>query len=170
LVGHGIFHPRPDKPPFQPPQNFPGIHVPPHASMEPKVPTNEGWKKIVQQPVSHHRGWPTVSLRLPPPINPNVQFYPIILLVQSSHANKILKIDIPQPVQEKGKASASPSSPSTESVKSVSSHLHPKHDCSHVISEIQLQGSNQPRATQENSVGDSSEKRKYSSQSIKYGF
>jgi hypothetical protein len=42
-VGHGILHPFPDKPPFQP-HNFHGIHVPPHVSMQPEVPTNDCWK------------------------------------------------------------------------------------------------------------------------------
>jgi hypothetical protein len=88
----------------------------------------------------------------------------------SPHTSKRLKNDIPQPVQDKGKAMVSPCSPSTESSNSVSSCLHLKYDCSHVINEIQPQGSNQPRATQEKSVGDNSEKRKYALQSNKYGF
>jgi hypothetical protein len=111
-----------------------------------------------------------VSLPLPPPVNTNIQIAPIVSPVQSSHANKRLKTDIPQPMQEKGKASASPSSPSTKYAKFVSSHIHLKYGFSHVISEIQPQGSNQPRATQEKLVGDSSKKRKYASQSTKYGF
>jgi hypothetical protein len=73
LVGHGIFHPQPDRPPFKPPQNFPGIHVPPHVSMLPKVPANDGWKEIVHWPVSQHYVCPTVSLPLPPLVNPNAQ-------------------------------------------------------------------------------------------------
>jgi hypothetical protein len=66
-------------------------------------------------------------------------------LVQSSHVSKSLKIDVPH-VQDKGKATTSPFSPSNDSSKSVSSHMHMKDDCSHVISEIQPQGSNQPKA------------------------
>jgi hypothetical protein len=113
LVGHGILHPRPDRPPFQPPRNFSGILIPPHVSLYPKVPTNDGWQEIVHQYVSHHRGWPTVSLPLPPPINPNVQIAPVISQVQSSHTSKILKTNIPQHMQDKGKAVISPSIPST---------------------------------------------------------
>jgi hypothetical protein len=48
--------------------------------------------------------------------------------------------------------------------------MHLKDDCSHVISEIQPQGSNQPRATSGKSKGDNSDKRKIASQSGKYGF
>jgi hypothetical protein len=99
--------------------------------------------------------------------------FKLLLLFQQYNprtARKILKTDILQHVQDKGKASVSPSSPSTESSKSVSSCFNLKHDFSHVISEIQPQGSNQPRATQGKSVGDNSEKRKYASQSNKYGF
>jgi hypothetical protein len=45
----------------------------------------------------------------------------------------------------KGKVVASPSSPSNDSSKHVSSDMQLKDDCSHVISEIQPQGSNQPQ-------------------------
>jgi hypothetical protein len=71
--------------------------------MQPEVPANDGWQEIVHQPFSHHRGWPIVSLPLPPPINPNVQISHVVSPVQSSHSNKRLKIDIPQPMQDKGK-------------------------------------------------------------------
>jgi hypothetical protein len=81
--------------------------------MHPEVPANDGWQEIVHQHVSHNRGWPIVSLPLPPPINPNVQISPVVSPIQSSHTSKRLKIDIPQPVQDKEKAAASPSSPST---------------------------------------------------------
>jgi hypothetical protein len=111
-----------------------------------------------------------MSLPLPPPINPNVQIALVVSPVQSSHSSKILNIDILQPMQDKGKAMISPSSPSIESSKSLSSHLHLKYDFSHVINEIQPQGCKQPRATQGNSVGDNSEKRKYASQSNKSRF
>jgi hypothetical protein len=73
-------------------------------------------------------------------------------------------------MQDKGKFVASPSYPSNDSSKSMSSHMHLKDDCSHVISEIQPQGSNQPRATSVKSKGNSSDKRKIVSQSGKYGF
>jgi hypothetical protein len=108
LVCHGILHQRLDKPPFQHPQNFPGILVPPHVSMQPEVPANDGWQEIVHHPVSHHLGWPTVSLPLPPSVNPNAQIAHDVSPVQSSHANKRLKTDIPQLVKEKGKATVSP--------------------------------------------------------------
>jgi len=111
--------------------------------MQPEVPASDGWKEIVHQPISHHRGWPTVSLPLKPLINPKVQISPVVSPVQSSHTSKRLKTDIPQLVQEKGKTTTSPSSPSIESAKSVSSRLHLKDDCSHVINKIQPQGSNQ---------------------------
>jgi hypothetical protein len=89
--------------------------------------------------------------------------------VQSSHAIKQLKTDVPH-VQDKGKDTSSPSSPSNDSSKSVSSHMHLKDDCSHVISEIKPQGSNQPKATFGKSNGDNSDRRNISSQSGKYGF
>ena len=139
-------------------------------SLHPEDPANDGWQEIFHQHVSHHRGWPTVSLPLPPPVNPNVKISPAISPVESLHANKILKNDIPQPMQDKVKAVVSPSIPSIESSKFVSSCLHLKDDLSHVINEIQPQGSNQPRATQVKSIGDNSEKNKYSSQRCKYGF
>jgi hypothetical protein len=72
-------------------------------------------------------------------------------------------------VQDKGKVMASPSSPSDDSSKYVSSHMHLKGDCSHVISEIQPQGSNQPRATSRKTKRDNSDKIKIASQSGKYG-
>jgi hypothetical protein len=89
--------------------------------------------------------------------------------VQSSHASKMLKTDVPH-VQYKIKVVSSPSSPSNDSSKSVSSRMHVKDDCSHVISEIQPQGSNQPRATSGKLKGDNNDKRKIVSQSGKYGF
>jgi hypothetical protein len=73
-------------------------------------------------------------------------------------------------VKDKGKFVASPSSPSNDSSKYVSSCMHMKDDFSHVISEIQPQGSNQPRATFGKSKGDNNDKRKIVSQSGKYGF
>jgi hypothetical protein len=76
LVGHGILHPRPKRPPFQPHQKKIGIHVPPHVSMQPEPPANDGWQDIVHQPTAHHHGFPIVSLSLPPPPslkNPNPQ-------------------------------------------------------------------------------------------------
>jgi hypothetical protein len=40
-IGHGIVYPRPKIPPFHP-QNIPAIPVPPHVSLQPKVPANDG--------------------------------------------------------------------------------------------------------------------------------
>ena len=128
--------------------------------LHPEVPSNDGWQEIINQFVSHQRGWPTMSLHLPPPINPNFHISHIVSPVQSSHASKRLKTDIPQHVQDKGKAIASPYYLSTDSSKSVSSRLHLKDDCSHVISEIQPRGSNQPRATLEKSKANNIGKRK----------
>jgi hypothetical protein len=73
-------------------------------------------------------------------------------------------------VHENGKAAAAPSSPSSDSTKSVSSRMHLRDDCSHVISEIKPQGSTQPKAILGKSKGDNINKGKISSQSGKYGF
>jgi hypothetical protein len=135
-----------------------------------EFPTNDGWQDIVNQLVSHHHGWPIMSFPLLTPINPNTQIVHAISPVHSSHASKRLKIDILQPSQDKGKTTSSPSSPSIDSSKSMSSYLHLKDDYSHVINEIQPQGSNQPRATSEKCKGNNSEKMKIVSQSGKYGF
>jgi hypothetical protein len=89
LVGHGILHPRPERPPFQQPQNFPSIPIPPHVSMQPKPPANDSSQEIVNQSVSHCHGWPTVSLTLlspPHPSNPSVQITHVVSPVQSLHA------------------------------------------------------------------------------------
>jgi hypothetical protein len=54
-IGQGVVQPRPERPPFQPP-HVPGIHVPPHVSLQPKVFENDGWQEIVHPTVSQHRG------------------------------------------------------------------------------------------------------------------
>jgi hypothetical protein len=46
LVGHGILHPRPDRPPFQPPQNFPGILFLHMCQCSPKSPLMTVGKKL----------------------------------------------------------------------------------------------------------------------------
>jgi hypothetical protein len=94
-IGHGIVHRRPEITHFQPPQNTPDILVPPHVSLQPEVPRNDGWKEIVNLTVSHHRGWPTMSFPLPPPVNPKVQIVRADSPVQYSHASKRLNTDIP---------------------------------------------------------------------------
>jgi hypothetical protein len=174
LVGHGIFHPRPENPPFQQPQNFPETLIPwPHVFMKTEPPANDGWREIVNHASSHRHGWTTLSFTLPPPppqFNPNAQISHVASPVHSSYLSKRLKTDIPQPMIDNRKEVDSPSSPPTESYKFVSSCLHLKYDFSHLISAIQPQASNQPRDTPEKSRGDSSEKRKYASHSNKYGF
>jgi hypothetical protein len=172
LVGQGILQPRPERPPFQPHQNFSGICVPPHVSMQPEPPANDGWQEIIHQPVAHHNGWPTVSFPLPPPpppFNPNAQVDRIVSPAQSSHASKRLKTTMPEPEIDKGKKVANSPNSSENSSESVSSHLHIKDNFSHVISEIHPQGSNQPKAATERSKEGSSEKRQTASHR-KYGF
>jgi hypothetical protein len=140
--------------------------------MQPEPPTNDGWKEIVHQLVVHHHGWPTASLPLPPlppPKNPISQVDHVVSPMHSFHASKRLNIDVSKLVQDKGKGVATASKSSKESSESVSSHLHLKDDCSHVISAVQPQGSNKPKAAIERSKGDSSEKRPNASHS-KYGF
>jgi hypothetical protein len=138
-------------------------------SLQPEVPANDGWKEIINLVVYHHLGWPNFSLPPPPPLNHNVHISSVDSPIQSSHASKRIKIDVPH-VQDKGNLVASLSSPSNDSSKSVSSCMHLKEDFSHVISEIQPQGLNQPRATSGKSKGDSSDKRKTISYSGEYGF
>jgi hypothetical protein len=87
----------------------------------------------------------------------------------SSHASKRLKTDVPKPMQDEGKGVTTTSKSSKESSESVSCRLHFKDDCSHVISAVQSQGSNQPKVATERSRGDSSENRPNASHS-KYGF
>jgi hypothetical protein len=70
----------------------------------------------------------------------------------------------------KGKSIVTPSSPFDVSNKPVSSWMHLRDDCSHVISEIRPKGSAQPKENSESSKGDSSNKGKIASQSGKYVF
>jgi hypothetical protein len=51
-------------------------------------------------------------------------------------------------MHDKGKFFVAPSSPSSDSTKLVSSRMHLRDDCSHVINEIKPQGSTQPKAIQ----------------------
>jgi hypothetical protein len=89
--------------------------------------------------------------------------------VQSSHARKILKTEAHH-APDKGKAIVAPSSPSNGSDKSMSSWMHLRDDCSHVISEIRPKGSVQPKANSEKSKGDNNNQGRIASQSGKYGF
>jgi hypothetical protein len=54
--------------------------------------------------------------------------------------------------------------------KYVSSRMHLRGDCSHVISEIRHKISTQPKENLERSKGDNNNKGKIASQSGKYGF
>ena len=65
LVDQGILQPRPERPPFQPHQNFYGVCVPPHVFMQPEKHVNDGWKEIVHHHVVNHHGWPIVTLSFP---------------------------------------------------------------------------------------------------------
>jgi hypothetical protein len=89
--------------------------------------------------------------------------------VQSSHASKRLKIESHH-VVDKGKAIVVPSSPSDDSEKSMSSWIHLRDDCSHVISEIKPKGSAHPKANSGKSRGDSSNQERVASQTRKYVF
>jgi hypothetical protein len=71
---------------------------------------------------------------------------------------------------DKGKAIVAPSSPSNGSDKSVSSQMHLRDDCSHVISKIRPKGSAQPKENSGKSKGDNNNQGKIASQSGKYGF
>jgi hypothetical protein len=167
-VGQGVVQPRLERPALQVPQAS-GIPVPPHVSLQPEVPKNEGWQEIVHPIVSQHRRWPTFSLLAPPPINQIAQAVHVHSPVQSSHARKRLKTEVHHAL-DKGKATAPPSSPSNGSDKSMSSQMHLRDDCSHVINEIRPKGSTQPKANSEKSKGDSNNQGKIASQSGKYGF
>jgi hypothetical protein len=58
----------------------------------------------------------------------------------------------------KEKPLLAPSSPSNGSDKSVSSRMHLRDDCSHVINEIRPKGSVQPKENSEKSKGDNNNK------------
>jgi hypothetical protein len=167
-IGQGVVQPRRERPPFQAP-HVPGIPLPPHVSLQPEVHEKNGWQDIVHPTVSQHRGWPNLSLPTPPPVNQIFQAAPVHSPIQSSHASKRLKIEAHHD-PDKGKAIVAPSSPSNDSAKSVSSHMHLRDDCSHVISEIRPKGSTQPKENSERSKGDNNNKGNIASQSGKYGF
>jgi hypothetical protein len=162
-----VVQPRLERPPFQVPQ-VSSILVPPHVSLQPEVPENDGWQEIFHPKVSQHRGWPNLSLPTPPPIKPIIQAAPHSL-VHSSHARKRLKTKAHHAL-DKGKANVAPSSPSNGSDKSMSSRMHLRDDCSHVISEIRPKGSAKPKENSGKSKGDNKNQGKIASQSGKYGF
>jgi hypothetical protein len=70
----------------------------------------------------------------------------------------------------KEKPCAAPSSPSNGSNKSVSSRMHLRDDCSHVINEIKPKGSAHPKANSGKSRGDNNNQGRVASQTGKYGF
>jgi hypothetical protein len=92
-----------------------------------------------------------LSLPTPPPVNQIAQVAPIHSPVQSSHARKRFKTEAHHAI-DKGKAIATPSSPSNGSNKSMSSRMHLRDNCSHVISEIRLKDSAQPKAKENRRV------------------
>ena len=90
-IGQGVVQPRPKRHPFQP-HHILGIPIPPHVSLQPEVPKNDGWKDIAHSTVFQHHGWPNLSLPAPPPlVNPIVQFSPAHSPIQSSHIRNMLK-------------------------------------------------------------------------------
>jgi hypothetical protein len=89
--------------------------------------------------------------------------------MQSPHARKRLKIESHHAL-DKGKNTTAPSSPSNGSNKYVSSQMHLRDDCSHVISVIRPKGLAQPKENSGRSKGDNNNQGKIASQSEKYGF
>jgi hypothetical protein len=87
----------------------------------------------------------------------------------TSHARKRLKTEAHHAL-DKGKPIATPSSPSNGFDESVSSQMHLRDDCSHMISEIRPKGSMQPKKNSRKSKGGSRNQGNIASQSGKYGF
>jgi hypothetical protein len=104
-----------------------------------------------------------------PQQNPIVQASPNHSPVQSSHVNKILKTESHHAL-DKGKATVAPSSPSDDSDKSMSSRIHLRGDCSHVISEIKPKCFAQLKAFSGKLGGDNNNQGRVASQTGKYGF
>jgi hypothetical protein len=109
-----------------------------------------------------------LSLPAPPPINQIVQVDLFHSPIHSSHGEKRLKTKV-HDAPDKGKSTAAPSSPSNDSDKSVSSRMHSRDDCSHVINDIRHKGSTQLKENLERSKGDNNNKGNFASQSGKYG-
>jgi hypothetical protein len=167
-IGKGIVQPRPERSPFQAPQ-APSIPVPPHVSLHPEFPENDGWEEIVHPTISQHDSWPNLTLPSPPPLNPIVQASPNHSSVQSSHASKILNTEAHHAF-DKGKYYASPSSPSNDSDKSMSSWMHLRDDFSHVINEINPTGSTHTKVNLGKSRVDNNNQGRVASHTRKYGF
>jgi hypothetical protein len=87
----------------------------------------------------------------------------------SPHANKRLKIEAHHAL-DKGKSTVAPSPPSNGSEKSVSSWMHLRDDCSHVITEIKPKGLAQPKENSGKSKDDNNNQGNIASWSGKYGF
>jgi hypothetical protein len=104
-----------------------------------------------------------------PPSNQNIQISPGHSPIQYFHARKRLKTKAHH-MHDKGKDDAAPSSHSSDSSNFVSSCMHLRDDCSHVISEINPKGSTQPKDNSNKSKGDRNNKGKIASQSGKYSF
>jgi hypothetical protein len=71
---------------------------------------------------------------------------------------------------DKGNTIVAPSSPSDDSEKSMSSRMHLRDDYSHVISDLKLKGSTQPKENSGKSRGDNNNQGRVVSQNGKYGF
>jgi hypothetical protein len=71
---------------------------------------------------------------------------------------------------DKGKAIVGPSSASNGSDKSMSSRMHLRDNCSHMINEIMPKGSAKPKVNLGKSRGDNINQGRVASQSGKYGF
>jgi hypothetical protein len=151
LAGQGAFHPypRPERPPYQHHPSISNVHVPPHVSLQPKVPVNDGWEDIVQHAPVHHGGWPTVSLPLQPPPPPKQHVQQISSIKShdhSSHGIRRLKEYILETKTSKGKKIATHSESSHWSSQSVTSHAQHANDHSHVFTEVNPEASNQQQS------------------------
>jgi hypothetical protein len=103
-----------------------------------------------------------LSLPAPPPINQIVQASPAHSPVHYSYASKRFKTKSHHAL-DKRKVFVAPSSLSNDFAKSISSRVHLRDDCSHVISEIRPKGSTQPKANSKKSKGDNNKKGKIAS-------
>jgi hypothetical protein len=89
--------------------------------------------------------------------------------MKSSYASKRLKTEAHHAL-DKGKSIIAPSSHSNGSDKSMSSRMHLRDNCSHVISKIRPKGSTQPKENSGKSKGDNNDQGRFASQTGKYGF
>jgi hypothetical protein len=86
-----------------------------------------------------------------------------------SCSNKRLKIEAYY-ASVKKKAATAPSAYSDNCGKSVSSHLHWKDNCSHMINKMRLKDSTHPKASSEGLKDDSINKGRLPHKLKKYGF